>query len=323
MNEESRVGSVRWIRLAIAAGCSVAVVWLAWPFLSMELIGRSLAGVTIGPLIAGGGAYLGVTALRARRFTLAGAEFSFGTAFAVAAIHSALLRVMPLRSGELAYAILHKRLGRGGLGKGIAVLAMLRLLDLIVILPLTAALLSLLFTGAPTARIVVALVLGSLLLMGVYFALGLVSRRLGHRWVGPEENPSAGRIRSFLRTLVQTFSIPLKTRLLLLGTTTVMWALVLLWFHLVLSAVQADLTLVRGFAIGIMGVVGSMLPLSLIGSIGPMEGGFAVGLAASGLDPELATARSLVASSCTLAHNWLVALVAGGWLLVTKRTKRY
>jgi uncharacterized membrane protein YbhN (UPF0104 family) len=308
------------IRIAVGATFTVAIVWLAAAHLTVEALDQTLMRVALAPALAVLSAYLAVALLRTLRFRVAGARAPLGTLFCIAAVHAALLRVMPLRSGELAYGVLLKRSGGGGFGEGLATIAMLRLLDLATVLPAAAALLALGPIGLAHHRAPLAILVAAAVLLAVFFALRPLSRALAAR-LGPGggEQGLRGAVARAVTGLARAYDLPLWRRLALVVLTALLWAAVLVWFHLSLQAIGLALSPLEGASVGVLGVLGSVLPVSLIGSFGPMEGGFAVGLAGLGHPEAAATAESIVASGLTFLSNWAVALPAWVVLLLTGR----
>jgi len=306
----------------IGVGFTGALVWLASTRLSWDELVATFGRIDWKPAVAALAVYVTVVLVRAARFKLAGARVSFAGLVGIAAVHAALLRVMPLRSGELAYGVLLRRSGGGGFGEGLALIAMLRILDLATVLPAAAAIVALGPVGWATGWAVPALLAAAAVMVAAYFALGPISRALAHR--ATVDRPAGGRpglVARVASVLAGAYDLPLPRRLGLLALSLVMWALVLAWFHLTLWAVGIAPSVAEGASVGVLGVVGSVLPVSLIGSFGPMEGGFSLGLAAIGHPEAAAVADSIAASSLTFLANWVVAIPA--WiLLLTSRQFR-
>jgi hypothetical protein len=304
----------RVIHIAVALLFTLGVLALAWSYVSLDalksFIGRvdfSMAAMTVG-------AYFIIVALRACRFVAAGARLSYSNAFMVAAVQSALLRVMPLRSGELAYGVLLKRMGGGGFGEGVAVVLMLRILDLAAVLPLGAAMAAALLSGSNTGLSMTALCLMGAALMGFFFALGPLSRAVAARVPPEPEGGSPSNLRRALakvaHTLLRAYDLPVQRRIVLLGLTVLLWAVVIAWLNLCMMAVGAVGVFRDGFAASLLGVLGSILPISLLGSFGPMESGLAIGLSSTGLAREAAAAGSIVVSAVTFIDCWIIGLPA-------------
>ncbi|MCP4678116.1 MAG: flippase-like domain-containing protein [Deltaproteobacteria bacterium] len=308
----------RGVRIAISTVFTIGIGFLIYRYVSVEMLVSAFGRIDLKLAALGLVTYAAVTVVRALRFVIAGARLPFGAMFRIAAVHAALLRVMPLRSGELAYAILLKRHGGGGFTEGIAAILMLRILDLVAVLPLAAAILIAWLSGTDSGSGGLAVVAAGLALGVIFFSLGPITRAIARK-IGtlPEQGwlRKAGKL---VHTLAEAYDLPLSRRFALLAVTFLLWALVLIWFHFTLLAIGAVSVLEEGFVVGIMGVTGSILPVSLIGTFGPMEGGFAIGLATIGQNHADASAVSIVVSTLTFVANWLVAIPAWIVLVFTK-----
>ncbi len=302
------------VRIAASAVFTAIIVALVFRYLSMETLLKALSRLDIWLAFFAVNVYLAVTAVRAFRFVVAGARLPFATMFKIAAVHAALLRVMPLRSGELAYGLMLKRHGGGGFTEGIAAILMLRVLDLATILPLATAIAVAWISGSDGGWSTLGLLAACVALLIFFFSLGPLSRKLATKIAQGSESGWLGKVGRTVQTLAEAYSMPFSKRLALLGITVLMWGLVLLWFHLTLLSIGAVGGMEEGLTVSVLGVTGSILPVSLVGSFGPMEGGFALGLAAIGHGHDVAAAESIVASAVTFATNWIVALPA--WILM-------
>lgn len=309
-----RIGRV--VRALVGVVFTGVVVWLAATRLTVEILAQTLERLDWAPALTALAAYLAVVLVRAIRFSVAGARAPFPTLLCIAAVHAALIRVMPLRSGELAYGILLKRAGAGGVGEGLASLAMLRLLDLAAVMPIAAAIVAFGPVGWEGEWAGPVLVIAGVAMTAVFFTLGPIARALAKRFPteGVEE---PGLVARAVGALASAYDLPLSRRIGLLALTALIWALVLLLFHLCLWAIGLAPTVLEGASVGVLGVVGSVLPVSLIGTFGPMEGGLALGLAAIGRPEAAAVADSIVVSALVFICNWIAAIPA--WLILIFR----
>lgn len=117
------------LSLSAAAVLLTVVFWLA----DLEELWNRLSGADLTLLGFSLLVYVTTYVARARRFSVAGAKASTWTLFWVVTIQTALNRLMPLRTGELSYPVLVKRLGAAKMGEGLVQLLMLRILDLLTI----------------------------------------------------------------------------------------------------------------------------------------------------------------------------------------------
>jgi uncharacterized protein (TIRG00374 family) len=224
---------------------------------------------------------------------------------------------MPLRSGELAYGIMLKRMGRGGFGQGVAAVLVLRLLDFGMVAGLTAVLAGTYISSS--SRI-------GTTLLAIFFGLAFVFLFLVAEPVGraleriiTSKSAASGKLwLRGVRAIADVLKLSLKKRTLLVVATALLWMLVLAWFYLLMRGAGMDIGLTDGLSAGILGVIGSMLPLSLVGSFGPLEGGFALGFSAVGHPPEVAATVSVVISTFSFLSNWIVALPGWFWVLMRR-----
>ena len=322
MDNPSRRPGTRILKLVFAFGGTAVILLLAFKYLSADILLSSLQNLRPIPLSAALGAYVGITAMRAARFTILGRQLGYSNAFAVASVHAALLRVMPLRSGELAYGIMIRRMGRGGFGEGMAAIAVLRLLDLAVLLVIAAVGVGVRFSALEQYHTTVIVGVAAAAAVSLFFALTPIVRALKPRFGTP---PEAGKppIRFRLLAAMQSATqISLKRRAALLMCTFAIWLLMPLWFYLLMLSSGMTIGVLDGFASTVFGLIGSILPLSLIGSFGPMEGGFAFGLTAVGFSPEAAASHAVIISTLALVDNWLVAIPGWFWILSRSRKKQ-
>ncbi|MCP4606459.1 MAG: flippase-like domain-containing protein [Proteobacteria bacterium] len=306
----------RGFHIAASAVFTIGIAALVWHNLSWGTLKEVFGRLDFEIALLSFAAYLMVTAMRALRFVIAGARLSFGSIFYITAVYAALLRVMPLKSGELAYGILLKKHGGGNFTEGLAAVLMLRILDLATILPFGAAIVITWLSGSNTGWRAFVVIAAGLMLGVLFFNLGPISRLAAAKITPLPERGLLRVVGRIVHTLAEAYSLPLSKRFALLGMTVIIWASVLVWFHLTLLAIGVVTTLDQGFVVGILGVAGSILPVSLIGSFGPMEGGFAIGLAAIGQNHSAVAAGSIVASTLTFITNWLVAIPV--WILLMK-----
>ena len=320
MDNPPRRPGTKILKLIFAIGGTAVILFLAFKYLSADILLSSLQNLRPIPLLASLGAYVGITAMRAARFTILGRQLGYSNAFAIASVHAALLRVMPLRSGELAYGIMLRRMGRGGFGEGMAAIAVLRLLDLAVLLVIAAVGISVRFSMLEKYHTTLIVGIAAALAVSLFFALTPIVRAVEPRFGTPPENGKLPMRFRLLAAVKSATQISLRRRAALLICTGVTWLLMPLWFYTLMLSGGMSIGVLDGFASTVFGLIGSILPLSLIGSFGPMEGGFAFGLTAVGFSPEAAASHAVIISTLALVDNWLVAIP--GWFWVLSRSRK-
>lgn len=302
--------SGRAVRIAAAVVFTAIMVLLMVRNVSVDTLSSCIAQLKPVYALWTIVAYLGIAAARAGRYLLVGAGVSFRGAFEIALMHAAMLRIMPLRSGELAYGFLLKRRNSASLAKSLTDIVLLRVLDMAVVLPMAAFVVALLLKNTVSFALEgMAAAVGGLFL-GLFFFGGRLSRSLKHRFAAPDTGWMHRVIFRITEIMADSFSLPRKTRFQLLGLTLLMWAGLICWFYFAFLTVGIVNDFSEGAAAGTMGIVGSMLPLSLIGSFGPLEGGIAGGLIAIGHPHRDALAEALVVSLITFLCNCIPAAFA-------------
>ncbi|MCP4599786.1 MAG: flippase-like domain-containing protein [Proteobacteria bacterium] len=309
-------------RVFFAVGGTFVILILAWRYLSIEVLLDSFQDFHFVPLLVAFLMYFVVAAVRASRFVLVDANIFFSDAFCMAAVHNALLRVMPFRSGELAYGIMLKRMGKGEFGQGVATVLMLRLLDFTVIMAMAASSVSSYFSSSNDNWFALIIVL-SFFAMGTFFFASTPLARVVNRHVSA--HVSKGNTSFWIKTLQAIESVlelSLRQRIFLIASTAILWFSVLMWFYFLMIGIGMSIDYQSALSSGMLGIVGSILPLSIIGSFGPMEGGFAVGFCAIGYDPYFATTQSVIISTFTFIHNWALAIPGWFWVLAHSIKKK-
>jgi uncharacterized membrane protein YbhN (UPF0104 family) len=309
----------KMLKIFFAVAGTLGILLLAWRYLSADVLMNSLNTLHPLPLVASLAIYILINVLRGYRFILLGADLSWMDSFSMASVYTALLRVMPFRSGELSLGLMLKRTGKGGFGQGVIAVLMLRVIDVVLVMILSAVSLSTYLKLKQSVRIAVIAVLTSLLI-GFLFFVSTPVARAANRFVSTR-NAKALWIRA-IKAGIAMLELSLRSRILLLASSSLIWGLIVVWFYLLMIGTGIGINTADGFTVSMLGIVGSMLPLTLIGSFGPMEGGFALGLAAVGFTPEVAASLSVIISTFTFAQNWIVAIPAWLWVLTFASKKR-
>lgn len=314
--------------LAIAAVLLGLVVWLAdLDDLLMRLRTADIPLLGLSLL-----AYTCTYVARARRFAAAGAKASTLTLLWVVSIHGAMNRLMPLRTGELSYPLLAKRVGAAQMGEGLVQLLMLRLLDLltVAVLFLLALALSLIsgVSGLGESTwlfVVVASGIGlaciaALLKLGALLGVGLRIGRKVLSIAGSSEEGWAQKLLERASSAVDAVTdLSIHDRLRLGFWSVVCWGAYFVTFYLILIALGLTLPFLRTVLGSSAAIVGSTVPLSGLGTFGALEGGWTAGFVAVGVEPGMAASTALVMSGLTLLFALMLAAV--GWTALGIRKK--
>ena len=308
---------------AVALVITIVLAGLFLHYFNKEELLKIVLGAKPWPLLAAGAVFAGITALRAARFSLLKKDLPFFLAFGIAAVHTALLRVMPFRSGEIAIGALYKITGRGSIGEGLFAVVFIRILDAMAIALMAVAGASALFKGGggmPAAAWLLSLIFFTMA-AAVAFFLGSSLPVLQPLLAKAGNHAKKKFFGKALTLVVQAGRLPLLKKLLLLLTTVVLWPLVVLWFYLIMLGIRVALPFADMIRVATLGIVGSILPLSILGSFGPLEGSLAMAFHHAGLIPETAIACGVTVSMWTFIQSWLVAIPALA-LILPRRKKR-
>jgi uncharacterized membrane protein YbhN (UPF0104 family) len=266
---------------------------------------------------------------RSARFVLIAPKTPYSVMLCIAGIHNFMLRVLPMRTGELSYAFLVRRAGATGLGESLLGLTLIRLLDIVAVLLFFAVALALnraTFHGDSQLGIWMATGVGAIGLLAVVFFrhLLLLGFTVGFFFLRLFQLTRIARIAKLVDKIgevVRSYG-KMSTRLLvsMLGLTGLVW---LLSFGLVFATMRAfGVPISYGQAVlgGTAATVTSFLPIGGIGSFGTLEAGWVLGFWLVGLERGLAVATSFGYSLVTFVHAAILAL--GSWLLMERLIRR-
>jgi len=312
-------------RVALGAAGSVGLLGVLISRADLDRVGAVFARVDLGWLALGFGLYVGLQAVRALRYRRLAPEASARVLLGVHFVHALLLRVMPLRTGELGFAWLMRRQGAGGFTQNLVGVLLLRILDLATVLAVFAlALVTFGATLRSDARpsLPVAVTVGILAILAPLYIRHLV--RAAHSVLdgilGATRLTGLARVRRAQGAVQEAvrWSSELPSGVLwqLTGLTTVQWAVNFVLFGVLLAAMGVDVTAAQTMLGGTGSVLGGLLPLAGVGNFGPLEAGWSVALAAVGVPMELAIASAFGFSVISFGYAALTALA--GWLMLPR-----
>jgi uncharacterized protein (TIRG00374 family) len=271
--------------------------------------------------------YIGLYAVRALRFKLITPSAPYGAMFAITCVHNLLLRLLPMRTGDLSYAFLAKRAGLAGLGEGLISLVLVRIFDAGTVVVLFGATLALnrgVYRGDPRVGFVAAgavLVCGILAVVFFRQLLGAgvaLLRGLG-RLVGANRQERLRRLLDRVETSVRSFAAtPARVLFWVAVITACQWLLNFLIFFAIMRGFALRVSVAQVVLGGTAAVVSGFLPLGGIGTFGTLEAGWALGFALVGLEPSVAVASAFGFSIVTLLYGTPLGLV--GWIALSRRS---
>lgn len=315
--------SRRVARVAVGVALSALLIGL---LLSQIDPARAIAlvlGADPVLLSVGAALYGSLVVLRSLRYRVIAPDVPMRTLLTVHAVHALLLRLMPLKTGELGFAWLMARSNAGGFSRNLLGLVMLRVLDLTTVLSLFT--LGLVLFGsasfargqlslAPLIAAAVVAALAPLYLRGLLRAaarlldLVLALTRL------ERVEPVARAQRSVRESIAWSDALPRRALVVATGLTTVQWLVNYVLFFVLLEAMAVDVTVAQAVLGGSGSVLGSLLPVAGVGTFGPLEAGWAVGFVATGMDAETAIASGFGFSVISLGYSAIAGLIGGVFL---------
>jgi hypothetical protein len=295
---------------AIALGLVAAVLAAAEPARVIGVLARTEPGLLgVAALIAGI-----ATALRGLRLALLlpPRRLGPGRAALVAATAQAATLLMPLRLGELALPWLLRRTTAWDLSSGMGTLLVARVLDLATLGAWAGASLLLIEGGDGPLSLLVALTL--LLAAGLALPLATGVEHCAVRLLAPRGQRWrrwARRTRRLGNAVREARQRPLRMAGAVLSSIA-MWGCVWLYTWLELRAMDFFWPLSNVVVGSVAASIANLLPINLVGNLGPVEAGWAAAMFALGVPLEAAAASGLA------AHLWAIAFVAVygaiGWL---------
>ncbi|MBI5189478.1 MAG: flippase-like domain-containing protein [Nitrospirae bacterium] len=302
----------------------LVILLLAW---QADVAGSlsMLARLEPGFLVFCALAYSGVYLARALRFRalLAGEGIAFTDLLSVVSIHNLLNMLMPLRSGEVSFFLLLKKVSGVGYSKGAASLLLSRLYDLVTFFFLVAvfAVSELMRRDGQLVYLAVLYpVAGGLYLLlfrKLEPALSLLFRGLD--WAAG----AFGKERAFMRRAsghLSGFRTELASMTSDAGTVRIAACSLLVWllnfwmFHEFVSSLEPGVSFFQS-SIGSSGaVLTTMLPVNSPGSVGTLEGGWTLGYVLAGVDKNAALASGILMHVFVIAFGTVLAALAAARL---------
>ena len=310
---------------------TAALVLFLFRYIDLEQLGRMLAGMRWSFYFLGLGSWIVVYIIRTFRFILIAPRTPYATMLGITSVHNFLLRLLPLRTGELSYAFLVRRAGTAGLGESLLGLMLLRAMDATCVVVLFTAALAL-HSGVYMAdRRLGIIAAGATALLGgvVAFSLARLLRlalRLGRgllEAVGLGRRPGVQRALARVgESVAAVEAIRGGTLLRIAGISLVQWLLTFAAFFVIMRAFSMPVGIAQTVLGSTAAVVTGFLPIGGIGSFGTLEAGWALGFVLVGLDRERAVASGFGVSITTFTYAAVLGLL--GWIglwLINKRKR--
>lgn len=308
---------------------TVALVVFLFRYINLDQLGQMFSQMRWDWCLIGAGLWVLLYVVRATRFVLISPRTPFLTMLAIASVHNFLLRLLPMRTGDLSYGFLVRKSGTAGLGESLLSLLLIRLLDAstVVVLFMVALVLDQdLYREDRGTSIMVAAV-GAVILLAIVLTLPRFMRFsftvLQHicRATGLLERPRVERLLEKVGRAVDSFSSTKLTVILRCAAISpLVWLLTFGTFYAILQTFSIPVGYVQTILGATAAVVTSFLPIGGIGSFGTLEAGWTLGFVLVGLDQSQAVASGFGVSIVTFGYSTVLCLA--GWMGLTAIARR-
>jgi uncharacterized protein (TIRG00374 family) len=313
MSERS-AGRTWAIRIVVGLVGSGLIVAALFTQIDVGKVGNVLSRARPELLAVAFGIYLVLVALRAWRLAIMMPEARFGPLYAVNTIHLLLLRIMPMRTGELGFAWLMQRAQIASFEKGLVGLFVMRVLDLTTVIVIYAV--SLAVTHHDPRTLVIASLVA---LAGV--ALAVLMRpalRVGQRAIDKlvpmlrldRFQRVQKRQRSLADAVEWSSSLSRATLGYVTALTFAQWAVSFSFVLACALAMRLEVDWTQAVQGGVGTIVTTMLPLPGIGTVGTLEAGWAAGFALAGVPRADAIATAFGYAAISFAITLVTGLAA-------------
>lgn len=318
------------VKAAVGLAITTGLVLFLLRYIDPRQVGQLLTSMDWLYCLTAFGIWLAMYLVRALRFVLLAPKTPFLTMLCIASVHNFLLRVLPMRTGEISYGLLVRRAGTAGLGESLLGLLLLRVLDATVVVVVFSVTLSVhrgIYLGDRRLGITVAAaaaLLGIVVVMNLgrllRAALGIA--RGGVRLLRLEGRETVKRSLARVEGSVKTFSeVGPRTTLAVAAVTVVLWLLTFSAFFAIMRGFSMPVGIPQTVLGSTAAVVTGFLPIGGIGSFGTMEAGWALGFVLVGLDREKAVASGFGVSLTSFVFAAILGLAGWIWLGVIGRRK--
>lgn len=323
----STAGSNRrgfWIKAGLGLAITLFLLLFLLRYIDVEQIGKLLVSIRWSLYLVGLMVWGMMYLVRAVRFVILAPRTPYLTMLSITAVHNFLLRVFPMRTGDLSYAFLIKRTGTAGLGESLLGLLLLRILDataVVVIFCMALAIHPGIFLGDRELGILLATGIGLVGIAGVVclerlFRVALAGARGLTGWIGLAQRPKVQSLLSRADRSVDSFSkVGNRGIFKASAVTGVLWLLTFSAFFVIMRAFLIPVGISQTVLGATAAVVTGFLPIGGIGSFGTMEAGWALGFALVGLPQQIAIASGFGVSLTTFSYSVILGLL--GWIGLT------
>ena len=312
-----------WLKAAVGFGITALLVAFLWRFIDPKQLSEMLAATRLDLCLAGLGLWVLLYSARTMRFVLLAPRTPWLSMYCIASLHNFLLRLLPMRTGDLSWAFLVRRAGSAGLGESLLNLLLLRVLDILCVLVFFSLALVVdlysgdgVFTGDSQSGLLLAgvttvVVLFLVLMMRRFIKIGVAIFGWFLNALGLMERPGVANIWQKVQNAVSSFS-SVRPRVVWLATLASLacWALTYSVFLVLMRAFGLPVNVSQIVLGATGGVISGFLPIGGIGSFGTLEAGWTLGFVLVGLTRSQAVTSGFGVSLVTFAYTGIMAAIA-------------
>lgn len=315
-------GKKKYIRGIVGIFITLALLWFLVPHAKPKLFILLARNAQPNMLAWASLIYAATFILRSHRFHLMFGErdIRYQGLFAVVSLHSFFNHVLPFRAGELSYIHLQKRYHKIPYSEGSASLILARLYDILALFFLGVMLLLPFFL--PQTDQPIGFILWIVFVLMVFFLLLFFLKRfsifasvnnfLHHLLSFPHKSPGlGGKIMRFSQKVLAHSSDMIKDAHFsrLLSISMAIWLLTFLYFFIIFRALGQGLCFMESLLPAYGAIVGNLLPVNGLGSIGTFETGLTFGQISIGKGSYISVPIAFMVH----AHVILVGLILSGF----------
>ncbi len=297
MNNETHRGGIPTLKIAVSILVSLALFGLLLLNVRPARLFGLIQRAQVFWLFVAAMVYSFDYMLRGLRVSIA-AKLPYRISFFIFSTYMCLVRLLPVKLGELSLPILLKRCGETSLVEGTSVLVGIRLIDLSALMTLGAF-----FVGGVVGINKWILVVLSLLPIGVILFLSRTQLRL-----------SSARLTRFVEGLA-AFGSP-GSLFSIYGVSLFRWGLNILFFYCVTRSLTSSVGIFQAGTAALSSSIVFSLPVNGIGGVGTVDASWAGVLVLLGVGKDVAITSGILAN---MYANVLSIILGGGSYLVIRK----
>lgn len=309
------------------------IVYLIYKNFDLKRFNELIENIKATEFILGFLLYIMIHVVKGIRFKTAGAKAEIIDLFGIASVNVLLTRILPFRLGEFTYAYILKKIKAGPLTEGLVQLILMRVTDILSVIIIF--FLGIALMPFSTKEKVTEL---NYIMVGIFLFLGIITLLI-YTYI-TELLSSLLKIVDFLlfthfhlskklkdsfqsiKLIVEEASNLTKVeKLKLLLTTSLVWVLYYLLFHMILQFIDISFPFILTLVGSSIAITASFIPISAIGTFGLLEGGWWIGFNLCGMDKKLAITSGIIMSGLTLIYA-IINFITGSLLLLLRYYKR-